>query len=277
MNEQRLQQEPSIEEILASIRRIISEDEAAYSRNRAPAGPTTPTPANSAASTLRDDAAGLRREAAREGAYYAPDKPAELAPQAVASSWEGNVADDYVDGPVLDLTEMVAEDGSVVTIAPVSAAVNVGADIDDANVAYDDHDAYDDTLKSDPAAYASHRDDIAVDDIAVDDITADDGVVDDDPPPVADPVVEAPALAEDEIAVSPATPEAVSTDTDASTPAEASKEAAAELLESPALQDMIREAVKPLLREWMDRNLSRLVEEVARQELDRMIERRGGP
>jgi hypothetical protein len=39
---------------------------------------------------------------------------------------------------------------------------------------------------------------------------------------------------------------------------------------------MIREAMKPMLREWLDKNLSRLVEDVARQELNRMIERRGG-
>ncbi|HEY7609807.1 MAG TPA: hypothetical protein VIF14_11295 [Alphaproteobacteria bacterium] len=93
MSEAGKSQEPSMEEILASIRRIIAEDEAGRSRS-APA----PMPARSPD--------GPSRSPRPRAGFEAPAAPAARAPQGDAGEL------------VLDLTNMVAADGSVVTIAP---------------------------------------------------------------------------------------------------------------------------------------------------------------
>jgi hypothetical protein len=93
MSEAGKSQEPSMEEILASIRRIIAEDEAGRSR---PAPAPMPTRSPDGPSRLPHPHAG----------FEAPVAPAARAPQGDAGEL------------VLDLTNMVAADGSVVTIAP---------------------------------------------------------------------------------------------------------------------------------------------------------------
>src|SRR5688572_15817653 len=87
-------QEPSMEEILASIRRIIAEDEAG--RARAGSAPMPPRSTDSPSRTPRP----------RNGMPEPAPAPAPRAPQAETGEL------------VLDLTNMVAADGSVVTIAP---------------------------------------------------------------------------------------------------------------------------------------------------------------
>lgn len=89
-------QEPSMEEILASIRRIIAEDEAGRVRSG-----SQPAPPRGSTDGPSRTPRGPVRSAAPE--IHAP---ARLAPP----SQSGDL--------VLDLTNMVAADGSVVTIAP---------------------------------------------------------------------------------------------------------------------------------------------------------------
>jgi cell pole-organizing protein PopZ len=89
-------QEPSMEEILASIRRIIAEDEA----GRARPGP---------AALSRSTDAPSRAPRMPNGMAHAP-APQVAAPRAPQGADAGEM--------VLDLTNMVAADGSVVTIAP---------------------------------------------------------------------------------------------------------------------------------------------------------------
>lgn len=446
-----------MEEILASIRRIISEDEAASSKDRAPTGPTRPatdaSPGKGSAPTRRPDSAATERRPSgngsgnglgngQAGAYDATD------PYSVTDSIPGAASDreaaqngthqggaahhydsdetaaDYGSGAfvddddaVLDLTEMVAEDGSVVTIAPLSAADD--GEVYDDEVAYDDQGGYDDTLYAEPSgdgaaydddegaydeagtgAYAAgeergdgatlilpdddqetghasdlvgeappsprgnghdrtHRaehEDYAPEDY-IDPDRNDDGaatqprrrritgsvltqgpieaetspdprtvpvtrsaarrnnalaalagdeVRDDDPDlgpdtgpvsgqagdePLASPTERRAATISATAIAVPAAPKPSETGAGgevaprAAPPAPAAaaddaaavtREAAASLLEGSALEDMVREAMKPMLREWLDNNLARLVEDVARQELSKMIERRGG-
>ena len=91
-------QEPSMEEILASIRRIIAEDEAGRARGTmAPPAPRAADPVSRAA----------------RAPSAAPPIPA-AAPRAPKPAESGDM--------VLDLTNMVAADGSVVTIAPPAPA-----------------------------------------------------------------------------------------------------------------------------------------------------------
>ena len=43
--------------------------------------------------------------------------------------------------------------------------------------------------------------------------------------------------------------------------------------QSPTLESMVREMLKPILREWLDRNLPYLIERLVKKEIDRMITR----
>ena len=46
--------------------------------------------------------------------------------------------------------------------------------------------------------------------------------------------------------------------------------------QSPTLEGMVREMLKPILREWLDRNLPYLIERLVKKEIDRMINRAEG-
>ena len=43
----------------------------------------------------------------------------------------------------------------------------------------------------------------------------------------------------------------------------------------PSIEDVVREEIRPLLREWLDQNLPALVEQLVRSEIARIIERDG--
>ncbi len=43
----------------------------------------------------------------------------------------------------------------------------------------------------------------------------------------------------------------------------------------PSIEDIIREEIRPLLREWLDANLPGLVEQMVRSEISRIVEREG--
>jgi cell pole-organizing protein PopZ len=42
------------------------------------------------------------------------------------------------------------------------------------------------------------------------------------------------------------------------------------------IEGLIRQAVQPMLRDWLDRDLPELVERIVRQEIKKLIERKGG-
>lgn len=106
MSETRSQQEPSMEEILASIRRIISED------GQEPQGESKSEPPERNEPRLAQPAPSEQKPAHQEA-----DKPRQEAERprlrAVGSG----------EAEILVLTEMVAEDGSVVSLAAQSPAV----------------------------------------------------------------------------------------------------------------------------------------------------------
>ncbi|MDW8399877.1 MAG: DUF2497 domain-containing protein, partial [Acetobacteraceae bacterium] len=41
----------------------------------------------------------------------------------------------------------------------------------------------------------------------------------------------------------------------------------------PSLEEIVREELRPLLKEWLDANLPALVERVVRQEIERVVNR----
>jgi cell pole-organizing protein PopZ len=88
------QNEPTMEEILASIRRIISEEEAEEGKASEAAAEEAEAPA-----------------AAEPSSSAAPQAAAAAAPQPSSSAPAGKGADN-----ILDLTRMVAEDGSIIDL-----------------------------------------------------------------------------------------------------------------------------------------------------------------
>ena len=112
MSDPNTDQEPTMEEILSSIRRIISEDEAPEEGASAPGGEEASDSApDEAAAASGDelDVADTEPEIAEEPAPAEPEAaPAAAAePEAVADDEDGDFEEN-----VFDLTDMVDEDGS---------------------------------------------------------------------------------------------------------------------------------------------------------------------
>ncbi len=220
---QQTQQEPSMEEILASIRRIISEDE---TEAKSP-------PAEAEAPAAPQAAAQPEAPAAPPAPAAAPKPPAE--PPAPAET------DD-----VLELTDKI-EGGTVVPLAG-------------------------------PQATPLSEDEVEIRDMA------------DDPPPEPESEPE-PEPQPDESAAEPelpraAAPQPVAAASDlvsqaTAQAATASLAALAQAVDRQAagapigvggrtLEDLVKEIMRPMIREWLDAHLPGLVERLVRREIERM-------
>jgi len=216
MNEPKAQQDPSMEEILASIRRIISEGEGAEepAAEAAEEAPAAEPPA-------ADEAAP--EEIEQQPAPELAPAPMPEPPAAPAAAEPEPEAED-----VFDLTNMVSEDGTVVDLAG-QPAPQVGPRLE---------------------------------------------MVDDTPPAESAPAPRPVQRTGAETLIG----------TDA---AGRSSDAFAELAQTVAsrssvdnslrianaertIEDIVREAVRPLLKEWLDRNLPELVRRLVKQEIDRL-------
>jgi cell pole-organizing protein PopZ len=172
--------EPSMEEILASIRRIISEE--------------------------------------GDGQGQAPARPAAAAPKAAASGDDG----------VVDLTQMVADDGSVVDVAKKKAAPA-------------------------PAPAAAPK----------------------APPPAPKPKMEPKAAMAGDL-MSPSTARAAqgafaqlahAVETSRNPP---NYDDGGEPAGGKSIEAMVYTILKPMLREWIDRNVPQIVERMVAREIDKM-------
>lgn len=118
MSAQAKPNEPSMEEILASIRRIISDDEAKPAEGAAPATEAEPAPSPAPEATLDDDVLDLGAEAAL---IAAPEPvapvPAPVAPEPAAP--EAEIAD---ESDVTFIEEVAAAAPQPLMPAPVFAA-----------------------------------------------------------------------------------------------------------------------------------------------------------
>lgn len=259
MTETRSQQEPSMEEILASIRRIISED------GQEPQ-------AKGEQEVERDKAAEQPEPAPARPEGKIGEAPAQAAPS------EG--------GDVLVLTEMVAEDGSVVSLAARSAA---DADLTAVSEA---------TGLPEPPGEPEEKKAVEQDSPAgKDENDAGAGRWPDRTLPIDGRPEDAEGF-QPQAATAPATSadqqmekEAVSNEVRkkldlVSQEAETTSTAAlSELARAVArekdlptgggrmVEDLVREALQPMLREWLDANLPALVERLVRGEIQRMVRR----
>lgn len=225
MSDAQNQGEPTMEEILASIRKIISED-------------GTP---------------GEGEEAPQDGE---PAEAAEAEPEP-----EDQAGDE--DDDVLNLTQMVGEDGGVVDLdesaeaEPESPAEEVAVEVEPAP---EPEPGPDETM----AALAPEQ--AAAEESAAPELVA----VEDEP----EPVLPAPELDEANL-VSEATRAAATASIAglAMSAVPATGGASTPLTDSKSLEDLVRELMRPYLKSWLDQHLAGLVERIVRDEIQKMVKR----
>jgi cell pole-organizing protein PopZ len=206
------QAEPSMEEILASIRRIISEDAPAEAEPQT--GKTVSAPPAAAAAP-------------------APAKPAPR-PAPVA---ETRIEEQEEEDEVLDLTEKVSDDGTVVNLrsakpAPAAPPVPEEIELQDAT-----------EIAATP-----------------------------EPQPAPQPAPRAPAPASD--LVSAAAAEAATASFAALARAVDNQPTGSPIsVGGRTLEDIVKEMVRPMIRDWLDVNLPSLVERLVRREIERIAHR----
>ena len=218
MADQNPQQEPSMEEILASIRRIISEDgDESAPKDSAPAeaAPAKAAPAKAAPPPKPEPVAD------------APLEPAEPEP----------------DDDVLELTEEVQEDGSVVDLKTGAVVEDVpAAEEDDEDIELEMVDAVEET-QPEP-----------------------------EPAPFEESVVEvaATAMAEDRlVSAAPAT-DSVSSLAALAAAVDTHRRATDPSIGPKTIEDLVKEVMRPMIREWLDAHLPSLVERLVTREIERL-------
>ena len=211
MADGKAQQEPSTEEILASIRRIISEDDAAGELDQEGAE----------ASRTRDAAAA--RDAAGE------------------------------DEDVLELTEIVTDDGAVVSLAEAAAAEE--GETPSAPEGKEQAAAPKTAAEGKPEQEQQGEPAVAEGEEAL---------------------VAPSAEGEEELiseAVAGISTDAFAALAEALTRERRTRDAAGPGEADRTIEQVVREELRPLLKEWLDQNLPSVVERLVRQELERMASR----
>ena len=292
--------EPSMEEILASIRKIISEDTADGGEQAARTGGDTGDPGDSAGATGRgvdDGVLELSDSPSGDDAAGADDAPLDLTEEVPSSDGNGGDGDEVP----LELDEPVDGD----TAAPPEGAADPAVD---RQAASEDIGAYEDAAPAatpeDPSRMAAAGDDESGFLADPFDDTASGGQA---PDTAAEAALAAGAMAAGGAGAKAGRDASADASADASddtaTPlgpedqrviSETAERQAVEQLSTlaqqaeaepgnSAAQDvdhilarMVRDALRPQLREWMDRNLPQIVERIVREEVQRMTRRAQG-
>ncbi len=226
MTEEADSQEPTMEEILASIRRIISEDD----------------------------------EGAEEAAPVAEAEPEEVAEP------EGE------DDDVMELTDVVMAEPEEEPEPEPAAEPEPEEEIMDLEMAPEEEVVEEALSEPEPeeefeAVVEEPDDDADSIDFALPEPEAE---VEETPEPVfeAEPVVEAEPVSADEPLISGATEAAT---------AAAFGALASSILTSSGdartLEDLVADMLRPMLKDWMDKNLPSLVEQLVREEIERVARR----
>ena len=207
MSEAKPQQEPSMEEILASIRRIISEDDAPEAEGAAPAEAEVPA----------DDVLELTEVADEEEAEAQAEAPAEEA-EAPAEEPEG--PEEEPEGP-----------------------------------------------EEEPEP-AEEEEELSIDDVLNEEIPGDElELLDEDEAPTEQPVP-APAAPEDAGLLANETENAATGSF--STLVEAVNQVHGGGTLGRTVEDLVKEVMRPMVKEWLDENLPSLTERLVRREVERL-------
>jgi len=233
-------EEPSIEEILSSIRDIIS-DEDEEGGDSASAGESA-----EADSELVKDA----------DAPVVDEKPEAAAPE------DENIGDDD-DDDVLELRDMVEEESPTADSQPVESTNDVSIEDNDplAGINFD-HPTEDDLEVEDGV------DEIL--DMGGDNAT-DDEIEMVDAPSVDD--LEEPAVTSGLSEESPLVDRIAETATVGAMAKLAENIAIARTAQGVTIEDVVRDLLRPMLKGWLDENLPTLIERLVSQELERLADK----
>lgn len=222
MNDPKEQQEPSMEEILASIRRIISEDEEG----------------------------GEGGEGGDEaGAESAPEEASEIA------------SEDDIDALMADDSPAEDEKASDDDIDSIMAAAKSAPEADNDDVLNLTEEVQDDGTVVDLDADGG---DEAVEIVAVD-------IDEPKPEPKAESPPEVPQGGG--LVAPPIAAEATSTFAGLASAVELGRLASSQGIGGRTVEDVVKEVVRPIVKEWLDANLAALVERLVSREIDRMSRR----
>jgi cell pole-organizing protein PopZ len=234
-------QEPSMEEILASIRRIIADDDAGKTTAKAPE-PVAPKPAPPAAAAVPSRPAPVPAPP--------PPRPAAPPPRPAANN------QDDIDAMLadLDVAPKVAASPPPKPAAPKPAAPP--PDVLDLTEAM--------TATTPPAAPSFRTIDGASDVV----------FADKPPEPPAEPALRA---ADRQVAPAPAFDRGLISNSTMAAVDSAFNSLAHTVLGNNArtLEDLVKEMLRPMLKSWLDDNLPGLVERIVRAEIERVS--RGRP
>ena len=244
MSDQEAQQEPSMEEILASIRRIISED-------------------------ADEETAAAPEEAAAE--FGAPEAPAEPEPEVAEVAEEEEVLELTDEEQVLELTDEVQDDGTVVNL-------NTGEEVPE-------DDAPDEVFEE---PQAEDEEEVELEMLDSDESTEEpeENIAEPEPEPEPQPQPEAEpepvSIAEPEpvdALAAEAADRLVSENPAMNSVASLSALAAAVDTHRRAvdpsigprtIEDLVKDVMRPMIREWLDDNLPSLVERMVGREIERL-------
>ncbi|TQV79318.1 DUF2497 domain-containing protein [Denitrobaculum tricleocarpae] len=225
MSDQQNQDEPSMEEILASIRRIISEDDP-------------------------EEGEGEKAEAAEA------ETPEEDAQEDADTDAGEDSADDEEEE--LELTEKVNPDGSEIGAEPEEQAAEAEEEIPEPKPILDD-DFGEAEVEPEPEPEPEPEEVAAEAEPETLDVALE---PDEDLPPVAD----------DESLISEPTQVAASTALSEIAKA-ALTQRALMVGDGRTIEDLVREALRPELKLWLDANLASMVERIVREEIKKMVRR----
>ena len=242
MSDQEAQQEPSMEEILASIRRIISED-------------------------ADEETAAAPEEAAAE--FGAPEAPAEPEPEVAEVAEEEEILELTDEEEVLELTDEVQDDGTVVNL-------NTGEEVPE-------DDAPDEVFEE---PQAEDEEEIELEMVDSDEPTEEpeENIAEPEPEPEPQPEAEPEpvSIAEPEpvdALAAEAADRLVSENPAMNSVASLSALAAAVDTHRRAvdpsigprtIEDLVKDVMRPMIREWLDDNLPSLVERMVGREIERL-------
>lgn len=225
MSDQEAQQEPSMEEILASIRRIISED-------------------------------------GEEETAAAPDADAEAVPEAVEEPEPEPEAPEEpaaVEEDVLELTDEVQDDGTVVNL-------NTGEAVEDEETP----EEFVEALELDEEEEVELEMVDAVEEPAEEAIAEPEPAPEIQEQPAAEPAEALAAEAADRLVSENPAMNSVSSLSALAAAVDTHRRAVDPSIGPRTIEDLVKDVMRPMIREWLDDNLPSLVERMVGREIERL-------
>lgn len=224
MSDQNTEQEPSMEEILASIRRIISED--GDEENAAPAA---------------------------EAAEAAPEPVAEEGPAEEPEPEPEPAAEE----DVLELTDEVQDDGTVVNL-------NTGEPAAEAELeAEETPEEFVETLEAEEEVELEMVD-------AEEEPAPAEPAIEETPEPVPEPAEELAAEAAERLVSDDPAMTSVSSLSALAAAVDTHRRAVDPSIGPRTIEDLVKEVMRPMIKEWLDDNLPSLVERMVGREIERL-------